>query len=177
MKSRPCHSSALRQIVEPKAEESGQRREPRPSYPVPFQNDSGACTSRHLYPPVHQRFTAPAASAAAAQRGLTPRSSGAPTARRQARAVVRYILHSPGLAPYRRRSLSSNVRLQKPTTSVLVAVLKTQTQHFSQLRARPPSRKKELSRGGVHSERETIAKWLRWAHEYCQQPQRKPFSV
>jgi len=47
---------------------------------------------------------------AAIERGLTPRSSGAPTAGRQARSVVRYILHSPGLASHRWRPLSSNVR-------------------------------------------------------------------
>ena len=45
------------------------------------------------------------------KRGLTPRSSGAPTAGRQARSGgTRYIFASPGLAPCRRRPLSSNVR-------------------------------------------------------------------
>ena len=45
------------------------------------------------------------------ERGLTPRSSGAPTAGHQARAGgTRYIFASPGLAPCRRRPLSSNVR-------------------------------------------------------------------
>ena len=42
---------------------------------------------------------------------LTPRSSGAPTAGRQARSGgTRYIFASPGLASCRRRPLSSNVR-------------------------------------------------------------------
>ena len=45
-----------------------------------------------------------------AGRGLTPRSSGAPTACHQARSVAHNILHSPGLAPRRCRPLSSNVR-------------------------------------------------------------------
>jgi hypothetical protein len=49
-----------------------------------------------------------------AQRGLTPRSSGAPTAGHQARSGgTRYIFASPGLASCRRRPLSSNVRPQK----------------------------------------------------------------
>ena len=47
------------------------------------------------------------------QRCLTLRSSGAPTAGYQARSVVRSIFHSPGLVPYRRRPLSSNVRPHK----------------------------------------------------------------
>ena len=43
--------------------------------------------------------------------GLTPRSSGAPTAGHQARSGgTRYIFASPGLASCRRRPLSSNVR-------------------------------------------------------------------
>ena len=45
------------------------------------------------------------------QCGLTPRSSGAPTAGHQARSGgTRYIFASPGLASRRRRPLSSNVR-------------------------------------------------------------------
>ena len=45
------------------------------------------------------------------QRGLTLRSSGAPTAGRQARSGgTRYIVASPGLAACRRRPLNSNVR-------------------------------------------------------------------
>ena len=45
--------------------------------------------------------------------GLTPRSSGVPTAGHQARSVgTRNILHSPGLASCRRHPLSSNVRHQ-----------------------------------------------------------------
>ena len=51
-------------------------------------------------------------SAPRTQRRLTTRSSGAPTAGHQVRSVVRYILHSPGLASCRRRPLSSNVRHQ-----------------------------------------------------------------
>jgi hypothetical protein len=51
--------------------------------------------------------------AAVARCGLTPRSSGAPTAGHQARAGgTRYIFTSPGLASCRRRPLSSNVRPQ-----------------------------------------------------------------
>jgi hypothetical protein len=47
----------------------------------------------------------------AAWPGLTPRSSGAPTAGHQARSGgTRYIFASPGLASCRRRPLSSNVR-------------------------------------------------------------------
>ena len=45
------------------------------------------------------------------RRGLTTRSSGAPTAGHQARSGgTRYIFASPGLASCRRRPLSSNVR-------------------------------------------------------------------
>ena len=51
---------------------------------------------------------------AACDGGLTPRSSGAPPAGRQARSGgTRYIFASPGLASCRRRTLSSNVRPQK----------------------------------------------------------------
>jgi hypothetical protein len=47
---------------------------------------------------------------------LTPRSSGAPTAGHQARAGgTRYIFTGPGLAPCRRRPLTSNVRRQRAT--------------------------------------------------------------
>ena len=53
-----------------------------------------------------------------AQRCLTPRSSGAPTAGHQARSAARYILHSPGLASHRRRPLSSNVRQRNGSYSV-----------------------------------------------------------
>ena len=49
-------------------------------------------------------------------RGLTPRSSGAPTAGHQAPATgTVYILCRRGLASHRRRSLSSNVRPRKST--------------------------------------------------------------
>jgi hypothetical protein len=55
-----------------------------------------------------------AASARQAQRCLTPRSSGAPTAGHQARSGgTRYIFASPGLASCRWRPLSSNVRQHK----------------------------------------------------------------
>jgi hypothetical protein len=48
------------------------------------------------------------------QCGLTPRSSGAPTAGHQARSGgTRYIFASPGLASCRWRPLSSNVRQHK----------------------------------------------------------------
>ena len=48
------------------------------------------------------------------KRGLTTRSSGAPTAGHQARSGgTRYIFASPGLASCRRRPLSSNVRQRK----------------------------------------------------------------
>ena len=54
-----------------------------------------------------------------AQRGLTPRSSGAPTAGHQARAGgTRYIFTGPGLASYRCRPLSSNVRAQNTEHTV-----------------------------------------------------------
>ncbi len=46
--------------------------------------------------------------------GLTPRSSGAPTAGHQARAAPWFILHRAGLASCRRRPLSSNVRRRRP---------------------------------------------------------------
>ena len=49
--------------------------------------------------------------------GLTPRSSGAPTAGRQAREAPWYILHFAGLASHRRRPLTSNVRRQSPRTA------------------------------------------------------------
>ena len=55
-------------------------------------------------------------SAWATRCSLTRRSSGAPTACHQARPVVRYILHSPGLASCRRRPLNSNVRQHKNTS-------------------------------------------------------------
>ena len=48
-----------------------------------------------------------------AQRCLTRRSSGTPTARHQAREAVRVIIHLAGLAASRRRPLSSNVRRQR----------------------------------------------------------------
>ena len=44
------------------------------------------------------------------QCGLTPRSRRGPTANRQARLQVRYIILPPGLALYRRSRLNSNVR-------------------------------------------------------------------
>jgi hypothetical protein len=48
---------------------------------------------------------------------LTPRSSGVPTAGHQARAGgTLYIFASPGLASYRRRPLSSNVRPHRTKT-------------------------------------------------------------
>ena len=56
------------------------------------------------------------------QRRLTPRSSGAPTAGHQARSGgMRYIFASPGLAPFRRRPLSSNVRPRNTNPSSLPA--------------------------------------------------------
>ena len=61
-------------------------------------------------------------SAWAKRCSLTRRSSGAPTAGHQARSVVRYILHSPGLASCRRRPLNSNVRPQNPHPASLSAV-------------------------------------------------------
>ena len=51
--------------------------------------------------------------------GLTPRSSGAPTAGHQAQSGgTRYIFASPGLASCRRRPLSSNVRQHSMTALV-----------------------------------------------------------
>ena len=53
--------------------------------------------------------------------GITPRSSGAPTAGHQARAgSTVYIFASPGLASYRRRPLSSNVRQRKAMHPLLL---------------------------------------------------------
>ena len=53
------------------------------------------------------------------QCGLTPRSSGAPTAGHQARSGgTRYIFASPGLASCRRRPLNSNVRRRKGASAV-----------------------------------------------------------
>ena len=49
-------------------------------------------------------------SAGSPQRGLTPRSSGAPTAGHQARAALWFILHRAGLAPCRWLPLSSNYK-------------------------------------------------------------------
>ena len=55
---------------------------------------------------------------ACARCGLTPRSSGAPTAGHQARSGgTRYIFASPGLASCRRHPLSSNVRQHKNEVS------------------------------------------------------------
>ena len=54
--------------------------------------------------------------------GLTPRSSGAPTAGHQARSGgTRYIFANPGLASYRCRPLSSNVRPHKMSIAVPLA--------------------------------------------------------
>jgi hypothetical protein len=56
-----------------------------------------------------------------AQRCLTPRSSGAPTAGHQARAGgTVYIFTGPGLASCRRRPLSSNVRPQNHTSALIM---------------------------------------------------------
>ena len=52
--------------------------------------------------------------------GLTPRSSGAPTAGHQARSVACLIFHSPGLASHRWLPLSSNVRPRLQTSFVRV---------------------------------------------------------
>lgn len=58
----------------------------------------------------HRRFEVEGVMRASPHRRLTPRSSGAPTARHQARAGgTRYIFTNPGLASCRRRPLSSNV--------------------------------------------------------------------
>jgi hypothetical protein len=73
-----------------------------------------------------------------ARRGLTPRSSGAPTAGRQARAGgTLYIVASPGLASCRRRPLSSNVRQHKlhfprPTSSQLLPAMQMRVHGFAQ---------------------------------------------
>jgi hypothetical protein len=47
------------------------------------------------------------------QCGLTPRSRRGPTAKRQARLQVRFIILPPGLARCRRSRLNSNVRPHK----------------------------------------------------------------
>ena len=58
-----------------------------------------------------------------ARRGLTPRSSGAPTAGHQARACgTSSILTGPGLASCRRRPLSSNVRRWVPAHHQYAAI-------------------------------------------------------
>ena len=63
-----------------------------------------------------------------AERCLTPRSSGAPTAGHQARAGgTRYIFTSPGLASSRCRPLSSNVRPRRAASLVLHAQLRAAT--------------------------------------------------
>jgi len=54
-----------------------------------------------------------------ARRGLTPRSSRAPTAKRQARATVHVIICSAGLAFCRWVRLNSNVRPQNPLPAAL----------------------------------------------------------
>ena len=63
---------------------------------------------------------AAATASASATCGLTPRSSGAPTAGHQARAGgTRYIFTGPCLASCRRRPLSSNVRPHESPTVAL----------------------------------------------------------
>jgi hypothetical protein len=65
---------------------------------------------------VHSKNT----SSACSECGLTPRSSGAPTAGHQARAGgTRYIFTGPGLASCRWRPLSSNVRPHTPPSATL----------------------------------------------------------
>ncbi len=54
--------------------------------------------------------TGPGSAWRCAPRGLTPRSSRAPTASHRARSAVRYILLSPGPASYRWGRFNSNVR-------------------------------------------------------------------
>ncbi len=89
---------------------------------------AGAVTERHCRTPKQPGTPCPAKQAAteglhasatfsvAAARkashwpGLTPRSSRAPTAKRQARATVHVIICSAGLAFHRRVRLNSNVR-------------------------------------------------------------------
>jgi hypothetical protein len=58
--------------------------------------------------------------------GLTPRSSGAPPAGHQARALLWFILHRAGLASCRRRPLTSNVRQHSPTMRHNAAVVERQ---------------------------------------------------
>ena len=53
-----------------------------------------------------------------AQRRLTPRSSGAPTAWRLARAAALFIIYRAGQAPHRRCPLNSHVRRRKETVSL-----------------------------------------------------------
>ena len=65
-------------------------------------------SARRLYAPGSVR--APRRARTKYPRRITRRSTGAPTACHQARPAAWTILRSPGLAPYRRRPVSSNVR-------------------------------------------------------------------
>ena len=75
----------------------------------------GLSTCRRASGPPESKPWKSKAAAALHQCGLTLRSSGAPTAGHQARSGgTRYIFASPGLASYRCRPLSSNVRPHMP---------------------------------------------------------------
>jgi len=69
-------------------------------------------------PPVRSLIKA-IGSAYRHHRGLTPHSRRGPTASRQARLRVGYIIPPPGLAPYRWSRLNSNVRPQVLSTTRL----------------------------------------------------------
>jgi len=52
--------------------------------------------------------------------GLTPRSSGAPTAWRLARAAVLFIIYRAGQAPHRRCPFNSHVRQHREALAVFL---------------------------------------------------------
>ena len=90
-------------------------------------------------------------------RGLTPRSSGAPTAGHQARSGgTRYIFASPGLASYRCRPLSSNVRDTKAPCS---PTPRQQRPRRKQPKASCSSRPRK--RGDGQQQREADLRWPR----------------
>jgi hypothetical protein len=81
-------------------------------------NGCPCCSSNALFAKFTLLLGFRSSCAVSTQCGLTPRSSGAPTAGHQARAGgTLYIFTGPGLASCRRRPLSSNVRLHKQSVS------------------------------------------------------------
>ncbi len=91
-------------------------RSPRPRARASWSPKwSGAVEHASLQP--LQVSTGQSSAWRCARRGLTPRSSRAPTAKRQARATVHVIICSAGLAFHRWVRLNSNVRQRKCTRS------------------------------------------------------------